>query len=125
MPTERRGTAKKEKEANILRRKIFCADEKKDRKGKGGNYLEKEKKFLRRKKTEKEKQENFSCGGVKKIEKEKEENICKRKIIFALESHNREGNGGKISWRRKYCCGRVDGRTSKALKEVLGHLKSA
>ena len=56
MPTERRGTAKKEKEANILRRKIFCADEKKDRKGKGGKYLEKEKCFFgRRMKTEKEK----------------------------------------------------------------------
>ena len=76
MPTERRGTAKKEKEANILRRKIFCADEKKDRKGKGGKYLEKEKKFLRGKKTEKEKQENISCGGVKKLRR-------KRRKIFA------------------------------------------
>ena len=89
------------------RRKIFGEGkeifaEEKDGERKAGKY------FMRR---------------SKKIEKEKEENICKRKIIFALESHNREGNGGKISWRRKYCCGRVDGRTSKALKEVLGHLK--
>ena len=58
----------------------------------------------------------------KKIDKEKEENICKRKINLR---HNREGNGGKISWRRKYCCGQVDRQTLKALKEVLGDLKSA
>ena len=31
----------------------------------------------------------------------------------------------KISWRRNYCWGRVDGRTSKALKEVLRDLQSA
>ena len=62
---QRSRTTKKEKEENILRRKIFCADEKKDEEGKVVRYLEKENKFLRRKKTKKEKQENISCRGVK------------------------------------------------------------
>ena len=48
-----------------MRRKIFCADEKKDEEGKVVKYLETENKFLRRRKTKKEKQENISCGGVK------------------------------------------------------------
>ena len=62
---QRSRTTKKEKEENILRRKIFCADEKKDEEGKVVRYLEKENEFLRRRKTKKEKQENISCGGVK------------------------------------------------------------
>ena len=62
---QRSRTTKKEKEENILRRKIFCADEKKDEEGKVVRYLEKENKFLRRRKTKKEKQENISCRGVK------------------------------------------------------------
>ena len=62
---QRSRTTNKEKEENILRRKIFCADEKKDEEGKVVRYLEKENKFLRRKKTKKEKQENISCRGVK------------------------------------------------------------
>ena len=62
---QRSRTTKKEKEANILRRKIFYADEKKDEEGKVVKYLETENKFLRRRKTKKEKQENISCGGVK------------------------------------------------------------
>ena len=62
---QRNRTTKKEKEENILRRKIFCADEKKDEEGKVVRYLEKENKFLRRRKTKKEKQENISCRGVK------------------------------------------------------------
>ena len=48
-----------------MRRKIFCADEKKDEEGKVVRYLEKENEFLRRRKTKKEKQENISCRGVK------------------------------------------------------------
>ena len=62
---QRSRTTKKEKEENILRRKIFCADEKKDEEGKVVRYLEKENEFLRRRKTKKEKQENISCRGVK------------------------------------------------------------
>ena len=62
---QRSRTTKKEKEANILRRKIFYADEKKDKEGKVVKYLETENKFLRRRKTKKEKQENISCGRVK------------------------------------------------------------
>ena len=62
---QRSRTTKKEKEENILRRKIFCADEKKDEEGKVVKYLETEDKFLRRRKTKREKQENISCGGVK------------------------------------------------------------
>ena len=63
---QRSRTTKKEKEENILRRKIFYADEKKDEEGKVVKYLETENKFLRRRKTKKEKQENISCRGVKK-----------------------------------------------------------
>ena len=63
---QRSRTTNKEKEENILRRKIFCADEKKDEEGKVVRYLEKENEFLRRRKTKKEKQENISCRGVKK-----------------------------------------------------------
>ena len=36
----------KEKEVNILRRKLFCAEEKKNGERKGGEYLEKENHFF-------------------------------------------------------------------------------
>ena len=57
-------------------RKIFCADERKDGEEKVGKYLEKKRKFLLRRRTEKEKQENISCGGVKKLRR-------KRRKVFA------------------------------------------
>ena len=49
----------KEKEVNILRRKLFCAEEKKNGEGKGGDYLEKENHFFT------ERKKNGECKGGK------------------------------------------------------------
>ena len=60
-------------------RKIFCADERKDGEEKVGKYLEKKRKFLLRRRTEKEKQENISCGGVKRLTRKRRKTFAKGK----------------------------------------------
>ena len=79
-----------EKEGKSEKENIFFAEEKKNREGYGGKYLEKDNTFLRRR---------------KKRGKEKEENIWRREIFIWGGEENGLGNGGKYLERENICGG--------------------